>query len=83
MPFERDDARPSQARCLEPHDLVCAKLVAGREKDFGFAVALIDARLVSCELLLERARTLETIPAVRSRVVAWVEATHRRRIDFA
>lgn len=27
-----------------------------------FAVALIDADLVSCDLLLERAATLETVP---------------------
>ena len=31
--FERADAEPSHARCLEPHDLVVAKLVANREKD--------------------------------------------------
>lgn len=45
VPFERRDAEPSKARCLDAHDLVCAKLVAGREKDF--ASALIDADLVS------------------------------------
>ena len=83
VPFERADAHFSRARCLDAHDLVCAKLVAGREKDFAFAGALIDADLVSCEVLLERAHTLETIPAVRSRVEAWVEGARRRRTDFA
>ena len=31
--LERPDAYPGFARCLEPHDLVIAKLVAGRAKD--------------------------------------------------
>lgn len=43
VPFERPDAEPSRAKSLNVHDLVCAKLVAGREKDFSFASALIDA----------------------------------------
>ena len=30
-------ADPSDARCLDPHDLVVSKLVAGREKDHDFA----------------------------------------------
>ncbi|MFT5140174.1 MAG: hypothetical protein ACI9H8_001814 [Lysobacterales bacterium] len=33
VPFERDDAKPGRAVCIEPHDLIVAKLVAGREKD--------------------------------------------------
>ncbi|MGB3184501.1 MAG: hypothetical protein WBB15_01395 [Ornithinimicrobium sp.] len=36
--------------CLEPHDLVLSKLVAGRMKDFEFVVALLDADLVDLEL---------------------------------
>lgn len=34
--YERRDAEPSRAVCLEPHDLVVSKLVAGREKDKRF-----------------------------------------------
>ncbi len=41
--YERVDALPSHAVCLEPHDLVISKLVAGREKDLEFATALIGA----------------------------------------
>lgn len=81
VPFEGSDAEPSHAKCLDAHDLVCAKLVAGREKDFAFAGALIDAGLVSCEVLLELARLLETVPAVRSRVMAWLTSVQRRRAE--
>jgi len=39
VPFGGSDAEPGHAMCLDAHDLVCAKLVAGREKDFAFACA--------------------------------------------
>jgi hypothetical protein len=56
--YERRDADPSRAVCLEPHDLVVSKLVAGREKDVDFATALIGAHLVDPATLVERAVTL-------------------------
>ena len=54
VPFDRMDAHPSQAVCLEAHDLVIAKLVAGHEKDLDFATALIRNALVNCDTLQER-----------------------------
>ena len=44
MPFVAD-AAPATAVCLDRHDLVVSKLVAHREKDLGFARALLRARL--------------------------------------
>ena len=51
--------RPSSSRrpvawCLEPHDLVLAKCVAGRERDWDFAREAIDAGLVDRDTLLSR-----------------------------
>ncbi|MHA3700652.1 DUF6036 family nucleotidyltransferase [Jatrophihabitans sp. YIM 134969] len=57
--FELASAEPSRARCLEPHDLVVSKLVAGRAKDLTFAWALIEAGLVSTTTLEARAKTLD------------------------
>lgn len=59
---------PSHAVCLEAHDLVVSKLVAGREKDFEFATALIRADLVDPEILLQRADLLPVPGAVVRRV---------------
>lgn len=56
--LKREDAHPGHARCLEPHDLVVAKLVAGREKDLSFAVALLSHGLVDAATLRERAATI-------------------------
>ncbi|HVC70846.1 MAG TPA: DUF6036 family nucleotidyltransferase [Acidimicrobiales bacterium] len=69
VPFVRPDALPSRALCLEPHDLVISKLVAGREKDFIFTGALLRAGRVSADLLRERADELEVLGAIRRRVI--------------
>ena len=58
VPFSNPEAGASEALCLDPHDLVASKLVAGREKDYAFARALLAAKLVSADVLRERAALL-------------------------
>jgi len=70
--FDAGAAAPRRALCLEPHDLVVSKLVAGREKDYGFARALLAVGLVDGDLLCARAEMLPCVPAVIRRVVAAV-----------
>jgi hypothetical protein len=53
----RSPRRPV-AWCLEPHDLVLAKCVAGRERDWQFARDALAAGLVEIETLLARASDL-------------------------
>ncbi len=57
--------------CLDAHDLVVSKLVAGRLKDMEFADALLRSKLVVAETLIDRAQHLEKQPSQR-RVVSWV-----------
>lgn len=65
--LDRADTGDGEARCLDPHDLVVAKLVAGREKDLSFAVALIAQGIVDIDTL--RDRTAELALAIdRARV---------------
>ena len=71
--FDDPEALPSKAVCLEPHDLVVSKLVAGREKDYGFARALLEAGLVRVAILRERAELLPGVPAVKRRVLDWLK----------
>lgn len=68
VPFDRADADLSAAVCLDAHDLVVSKLVAGREKDLSFAAALIGEQLVDVDTLLERAGTIDRPEGVRKRV---------------
>jgi hypothetical protein len=71
--LDREDSRPGYARCLEPHDLVIAKLVAGRDKDHEFTSALIKAELVDVELLKRRAETINRPRVVIERVLARID----------
>jgi hypothetical protein len=75
--FEDPAAEPSRARCLDPHDLVVSKLVAGREKDLEFARALVDAGCVDVTILEARARLLPVIPPVERRVLERIPRTSR------
>lgn len=64
--------------CLEPHDLVISKLVAGRAKDVEFADAALRSGIVELELLLER---LETTPTEVGRRAAIAETLARQGGD--
>ncbi len=77
VPFEWGDTGAAEAVCLEPHDLVLAKLVAGREKDYEFADALIAGGLVDPEVLLDRVDDLPVVGAIQRRVRTFIE----KRLD--
>ena len=70
--FSPPGAAPARARCLEPHDGVAAKLVAGREKDLAFARALLREGLVDPGTLVARIEALPVDTASVDRLVAWV-----------
>ena len=71
--FTTPGAAPARARCLEPHDCVVAKLVAGRDKDRAFAAALIREGLVEAETLIVRIRALPGVdPGSIDRLEGWV-----------
>lgn len=81
--FEREDTGEGEAlaRCLDPHDLVVAKLVAGREKDISFTVALIAAGFVDVGILRDRAATLD-IPVDRARVEDRISSCPARAAQY-
>ena len=73
--FDRPDH--PDAVCIDAHDLVVAKLVAGREKDFEFATALIARSLVDVETLRSRVDALDQPGAVKDRVHANIDRCAR------
>lgn len=62
------------ALCLEVHDLVLAKCVAGREHDWEFARAAVEADLVRVDELLRRVDDLPEPPADRAGIRRMIEA---------
>lgn len=71
--------RASVAFCLETHDLVLAKCVAGREQDWDFALEALNAALVDLEELLRRIDALPIDEARRDHVRTMVEGLAARR----
>jgi hypothetical protein len=55
---ESANTAPGRGLCLDPHDCVVAKLIAGRRNDTAFAEALIRTEIVSAAVLNERVGTL-------------------------
>ncbi|MGX6447294.1 DUF6036 family nucleotidyltransferase [Patulibacter sp. S7RM1-6] len=67
-----------QALCMEIHDLVLSKAVAGRDRDWAYARDAMVAGLVSVETLLDRIRDL---PVDRDRQDEIRRLVRRARID--
>lgn len=61
-----DGTRGAAGLCLEPHDLVLAKLAAGREKDWDFAREALGAGIVDRGALLDRLDGLPVAADLRS-----------------
>lgn len=66
------------ALCLEAHDLVLAKCVAGRERDWEFARDAVAAELVQMDELLGRIGDLPEPPADRQHIRKMLEGIDRR-----
>lgn len=63
VPPRAGQATGAVALCLEPHDLVLAKCVAGRERDWEFAADALAGGLVQLDELLARTKDLPKPPA--------------------
>lgn len=64
--------------CLEPHDLVLSKCVAGRQRDVEFATCALEHDLVDLDTLLSLVPDLPVGQADRSRVEAAIRGIAAR-----
>lgn len=71
--LQTPNTEPGRGLCLDPHDCVVAKLVAGRWKDRDFASALLRERLVGADTLIERIDLLSVSPEAKTRLNSWVD----------
>ena len=60
--------------CLEPHDLACAKLAAGRAKDWPFVETMLAAGIVGAATLQERVATMALLPVQTASLLRWLSA---------
>lgn len=77
--LDNERTKPGRGLCLEPHDCVASKLVAGRAKDYEFAAALVKAGLVKLDVLAKRVALLEIDGATRAGIVTWMGGQRRLR----
>ncbi|MDQ3152924.1 MAG: hypothetical protein M3R63_14820 [Actinomycetota bacterium] len=70
---ESASTAPGRGHCLDPHDCVVSKLVAGREKDRVFAEALIREHVIDPAILSDRIALLDGAhPMVLQRLGNWL-----------
>jgi hypothetical protein len=74
VPLDSPATDPGRGLCLEPHDCVIAKLLAGREKDLRFAAALVRAQLIDPAVLSERLETVQAHPLALDRTRTWIRS---------
>jgi len=77
VPVYGPGTRGATGWCLEVHDLVISKLVAGREKDLSFAEAAARHGLARRATMLERLSATPLDDVLRELVRARVERTFR------
>lgn len=66
------------ALCLEVHDLVLSKCVAGRDRDWEFARSVLEAGIVELDELIRRAGDLPVDGSDQMRVRKMLEGIARR-----
>jgi hypothetical protein len=72
--LSNDNTRGATGWCLEPHDLVLAKCVAGRQKDWAFAEEAIRHGLVEPDELRARLPLLPVDGDAAARLAESLEA---------
>jgi hypothetical protein len=80
--LDNPSTRPGRGLCLEPHDCVLAKMVAGRQKDYDFATALLKAALLDPKTLEKRIELLDIPEGEKERIRGWLRgalARNKRR----
>src|SRR5919197_601895 len=78
VPLRVSSRQRAVAFCMEPHDMVLAKCVAGRERDREFVREALEHELVDDAVLLSRVEDLPVDEDDRRRVREMLEALARR-----
>lgn len=68
IPTRPGSKRAAVAWCLEAHDLVLSKCVAGRDRDWAYAIDALGAGIVQRDVLLARVPDLPVADDVREHV---------------
>jgi hypothetical protein len=71
--IQNENTRGVKGLCLEVHDLLVAKGIAGRDKDLAFLREAAKHRMADPEILLRRLKTVQVDPAIQRQAHAAIE----------
>jgi hypothetical protein len=74
---QNENTRGARGLCLEVHDLLVSKIIAGREKDLAFLRDAAKHRMADPEVMLRRLATVEVELEVREQARAAIERIFR------
>ncbi len=74
---QNENTRGAKGLCLEIHDLLVSKIIAGREKDVEFMRDAAAHRMADPEILLHRLATVEVEPAIREQARSAIQRFFR------
>ena len=69
IPIKNENTAGITGWCLEIHDLIIGKCVAGRERDIEFAAEAIKQGLVQQSILKERISLLQVEASIKNRII--------------
>lgn len=75
--IQNENTRGARGLCLEVHDLLVAKTVAGREKDLAFLEEAARNHMADPEVMFQRLATVTVDPAIREKAKAMIERAFR------
>jgi hypothetical protein len=76
--IQNENTRGARGLCLEVHDLLVSKIVAGREKDLAYLEEAARHGMADPDILLERLGMVEVDPAVREKARSAIQRAFRR-----
>ena len=75
--IQNENTRGVRGLCLEIHDLLVSKAIAGRDKDLDFLIEAAAHRLAEAEILLDRLTTVKAAPATLAHARAAIQRAFR------
>lgn len=81
VPIQNRNTGEVRALCLEVHDLLVAKAIAGRDKDLGFLREAAKHRMADPEILMRRLSTVDVDPKTRKAAGGAIERAFRDPSD--
>ena len=75
--IQNENTRGAKGLCLEVHDLLVSKTIAGREKDFAFLGDAAKHRLAHLDVLVQRLATVDVDPLVLAATRAAMQRAFR------